>query len=236
MNATIAENEAIYDRLWMEVPLVPHQSWPIWSELYAELERGERALELGGGTLPRVPVTGGFFVDLSRPALCKLDAEGGNVVRAGGPLPFCDAAFQVVCAFEVLEHIVDDEQTMAEIARVLRPGGAFLFSVPVDPGLYTDFDTVCGHVRRYDAEAMQQQLASHGLVIERWTTQRNNFGKLTGAMVGGALRALRYFPRLTVRIKRKAVMNQLRQRYVWRTDPISASHSDGGLIAIARRK
>ena len=33
MNATIAENEAIYDRLWMEVPLVPHQSWPIWSEL-----------------------------------------------------------------------------------------------------------------------------------------------------------------------------------------------------------
>ena len=57
MNATIAENEAIYDRLWMEVPLVPHQSWPIWSELQAELGRGERALELGGGTLPRVPVT-----------------------------------------------------------------------------------------------------------------------------------------------------------------------------------
>lgn len=236
MSSAIAENEAIYDRLWRSVPLVPHDRWPIWDDLQAELRGGGRALELGCGTLPRVPVAGGYFADLSRAALRHLAEHGGHGVRAAGPLPFCDAAFQVVCAFEVLEHIPEDQATIAEIARVLRPGGAFFVSVPVDPGLYTGFDRVCGHVRRYDAEALQAQLAAVGLHIERWTTQPNNFGALTGALVGGLLRGLAYFPRLTLAMKLRAVRNQLGRVHTWRNDDIRGSHIDGGLIAIARRR
>lgn len=236
MSSAIAENEAIYDRLWRGVPLVPHERWPIWSDLAAELQAGERALELGCGTLPRLPVAGGYFADLSRAALKRLSEHGGHGVRAAGPLPFCDGAFQVVCAFEVLEHIPEDQATIAEIARVLRPGGAFFVSVPVNPQLFTAFDTVCGHVRRYDAEALQAQLAHVGLAIERWTTQPNNFGAFTGALVGGLLRGLAYFPRLTMRLKRQAVQNQLNRTHAWRQDAIAHSHTDGGLIAIARRR
>jgi SAM-dependent methyltransferase len=236
MSSAIAENEAIYDQLWRGVPLVPHERWPIWGDLEAELRDGGRALELGCGTLPRVPVAGGYFADLSRAALKRLSEHGGHGVRAAGPLPFCDGAFQVVCAFEVLEHIPEDQATIAEIARVLRPGGAFFVSVPVDPTLFTSFDTVCGHVRRYDAEALQAQLAAVGLHIERWATQRNNFGAVTGALVGGLLRGLAYFPRLTMSLKRRAVQNQLNRAHSWRQDDIRKSHEDGGLIAIARRR
>lgn len=127
-------------------------------------------------------------MDLSLAALRKLTAHGGHGVRAAGPLPFCDAAFSTVCAFEVLEHIPDDEQTLAEIARVLAPGGALLFSVPVDPDLYTRFDAVCEHVRRYDARALAARLADHGLRIERWTTQPNNFGPIMGWLAALVLR------------------------------------------------
>ena len=236
VSTAIAENEAIYDRLWRGVPLVPHERWPIWNDLSAELQAGGRALELGCGTLPRVPVAGGYFADLSRAALKRLSENGGHGVRAAGPLPFCDGAFQVVCAFEVLEHIPEDQATIAEIARVLRPGGAFFVSVPVNPALFTDFDHVCGHVRRYDAGALAAQLAAVGLHIERWTTQRNNFSRVTGALVGGLLRGLAYFPRLTMRLKRQAVENQLSRAHNWRTDDLMLSHQDGGLIAIARRR
>jgi SAM-dependent methyltransferase len=236
VSSAIAENEAIYDQLWRGVPLVPHERRPIWSDLAAELQAGERARELGCGTLPRLPVAGGYFADLSRAALKRLSEHGGHGVRAAGPLPFCDGAFQVVCAFEVLEHIPEDQATIAEIARVLRPGGAFFVSVPVNPQLFTAFDTVCGHVRRYDAEALQAQLAQVGLSIERWTTQPNHFGAFTGALVGGLLRGLAYFPRLTMRLKRQAVQNQLNRSHTWRQDAIVHSHTDGGLIAIARRR
>lgn len=235
MNSALAENEAIYDRLWQGVPLVPHERWPIWQDLRRELERGSRALELGCGTLPRLPVAGGYFADLSRAALKRLRSHGGHSVRAAGPLPFCEGAFQVVCAFEVLEHIPEDEATLAEIARVLRPGGAFFLSVPVNPKLFTGFDAACGHVRRYDADELAGKLARAGLHIERWTTQPNHFGPVAGALIGWLLRGLEFFPRLTLWLKRKSVENQLQRAHTWRTDPIVESHSDGGLIAIARR-
>jgi len=48
-------------------------------------------------------------------------------------LPFPDGAFDLVLSSHVLEHIRDDRQAMAELARVLRPGGEALLAVPFDP-------------------------------------------------------------------------------------------------------
>ena len=195
---------------------------------------GGRALELGCGTLPRVPSLAATSQICRGPRSSASASTGPWRARRRSP-PFCDGAFQVVCAFGRWST-PEDQATIAEIARVLRPGGAFFVSVPVNPALFTDFDDVCGHVRRYDAGALAAQLAAVGLHIERWTTQRNNFSRFTGALVGGLLRGLAYFPRLTMRLKRQAVENQLSRAHTWRSDDLMLSHQDGGLIAIARRR
>lgn len=229
-----AANEAVYDHLWAGLPLYPHSDWPIWESLSRELDG--RCLELGAGVLPRIPVSGGYFVDLSHAALAKLRSHGGHSVRASSRLPFCDAAFRAICAFEVLEHIPDDDEVIAELSRVLAPGGALLMSVPVNPALYTGFDAACEHIRRYDAVELCARLAARGLHIERWTTQRNNFGKLSGWLAGGLLRLSLRMPRLLFWMKRSAVKNQLARNLTWRTDDVANSHHDGGFIAIFRRR
>ena len=55
----------------------------------------------------------------------------GTAVKADGlALPFPDGAFDRVVAAEVLEHVVEDTRAMAELARVLRPGGTLAVTVP----------------------------------------------------------------------------------------------------------
>ena len=235
MTDLVLKNREIYDRIWAQLPIPEHQQWPIWVELQKELSPAARLLELGSGVLPRIPVRGGYFADLSQAALRKLDAHGGHAVRSAGPLPFADGAFQVACAFEVLEHIPDDETVLRELARVIRPGGALFFSVPVDPALFTGFDTACGHVRRYQASELRDRLAALGLHVERWTSQRNRYRPILGNLLGRFLQFIERWPRLTMRMKTWAIGHEMSLRYDWHTSDINESHNDGGLIAIARR-
>ena len=73
-----------------------------------------------------------------------------NVVNASvTALPFADESFNLVCAFDVLEHVHEDQQSFAEIARVCKPGGVICITVPASPALWSNHDVVNGHVRRY---------------------------------------------------------------------------------------
>lgn len=63
-------------------------------------------------------------------------------------LPFREA-FDAIGAFDVLEHIRDDEAVLAEMARALRPGGGLLLTAPQHPRLWSPADEQAGHVRRY---------------------------------------------------------------------------------------
>ncbi len=55
-------------------------------------------------------------------------------------LPFEDGRFDVVLCNHVLEHVEDDARAMAELFRVMRPGGFGIFQVPIDPKLATTFE------------------------------------------------------------------------------------------------
>ena len=86
-------------------------------------------------------------------------------------LPFADGAFDRVIAAEVLEHIPDDTRAMAELARVLRPGGTMAVTVPrcgpeVVNWLLSDayHDVPGGHVRIYRLPTLVGRLGSCGLV------------------------------------------------------------------------
>jgi SAM-dependent methyltransferase len=86
-------------------------------------------------------------------------------------LPFPDGAFDVVMASEVLEHIPADELAMAEIARVVRPGGRVAVTVPrywperVCWALSQEYhDVAGGHVRIYRGDVLAERLSRVGLV------------------------------------------------------------------------
>jgi SAM-dependent methyltransferase len=71
--------------------------------------------------------------------------------------------FDLVCAFEVLEHIEDDVGALSSWRRRLQPGGNLLLSVPAGPRLYGRVDRAVGHFRRYDDESLAAAIASAGL-------------------------------------------------------------------------
>ena len=64
-------------------------------------------------------------------------------------LPFDDGVFDVVSAFDVIEHCEPEATALAEVRRVLRPGGRFVMSVPAYTWAWSDFDVANGHHRRY---------------------------------------------------------------------------------------
>jgi SAM-dependent methyltransferase len=90
--------------------------------------------------------------------------EGPRFARAEGiALPFPDRTFGVAVASDVLEHIADDASTVREIARVLKPGGVFVFSVPAHPWLWSRHDEALAHQRRYGTRALRDLMGSADL-------------------------------------------------------------------------
>lgn len=100
-------------------------------------------------------------------------AEGATATVVQGDvlaLPFPDASFDAVIAAEVLEHIPDDERAMAEIARIVRPGGRVAVTVPrwwpeqICWALSSDYHEVPGgHIRIYRGDQVTSRLAATGL-------------------------------------------------------------------------
>ncbi|MEY4111278.1 MAG: hypothetical protein RLZZ46_1634 [Bacteroidota bacterium] len=64
-------------------------------------------------------------------------------------LPFPDACFDLVCAFDVIEHVKDDELAWNEMYRVCKPGGKIMLTVPAFMFLWSEHDIINHHERRY---------------------------------------------------------------------------------------
>jgi SAM-dependent methyltransferase len=161
-------NRHYYDSLWSGARLVEPERFNTWPLIQSLMPGRASRLEVAPGLRPRLPIGGSQFLDLSAPAAAKLRARGASVaVGLVTSLPFVDAAFDLVCAFDIVEHVDDDRAALREIARVASPGAAILISVPLHPARWTAFDDFVGHRRRYQPERLVDTLAGHGLCIER---------------------------------------------------------------------
>jgi ubiquinone/menaquinone biosynthesis C-methylase UbiE len=130
-----------YEELWAALPekLEP-PDWKLrWGFLRGAVAPGDRVLDLGAGA-------GDFAGALAREGVEVIGVEvaEGALGRArsrhpglefrlaplDGPLPLEDGSFDVVWASEVIEHVADTARWLAEVRRVLAPGGSVLLTTP----------------------------------------------------------------------------------------------------------
>jgi SAM-dependent methyltransferase len=94
---------------------------------------------------------------------------GESVCASLTALPFRDDAFDVVAAFDVVEHCADDRAALTELGRVLAPGGRLLLSVPAYGWAWSDHDVQAGHHRRYTRPQLVALVREAGLEVHRAT-------------------------------------------------------------------
>jgi ubiquinone/menaquinone biosynthesis C-methylase UbiE len=132
-------------------------------------------LDLGtsSGTNLRMLRESGFAyvtgLDASDEAIrCCRDKGLGPLVKGDiARLPFDDNTADLVLATDVIEHIDHDDVALHEIARVLKPGGAVLITVPAFPMLWGIQDQVGEHKRRYRRPQLNHLVNRVGLQVFR---------------------------------------------------------------------
>lgn len=97
-------------------------------------------------------------------------SPGAQFVRADAlELPF-DQEFDVVGAFDVIEHIDDDHGALAAMRRATRVGGGVIITVPQHRWLWSETDTFSGHQRRYRRGELERKLEAAGLRVRHVTS------------------------------------------------------------------
>jgi SAM-dependent methyltransferase len=138
------------------------------------LPEGARLLEIGSGT-------GGNLAMLARfGEVCAVENDAyarrhaseisGISVRGGSlpdALPFDDGSFDLVCLFDVLEHVENDAAALERVCRLLKPGGRAVVTVPAYQWLYGAHDRAHHHFRRYTARRLRAMARGAGLRVAK---------------------------------------------------------------------
>jgi ubiquinone/menaquinone biosynthesis C-methylase UbiE len=96
-----------------------------------------------------------------------LEKTGIEAINASlTELPFEDNSYDLVCAFDVIEHIEDDSLAVSEINRVLKPEAKYFVTVPAFQFLWSNHDVVNHHFRRYKKGQLNGLFSSNGCKIE----------------------------------------------------------------------
>lgn len=164
-----SEQRRYYDALWARGKVVEPSSWAMWHTIRLYTARKTHFLEIGAGNRPRLPIAGSYFVDLSPRAMETLRQRDGRCLAGSAEaLPFPDESFDLICAFEIVEHVPDDRAVLEETSRVLKIGERFIFSVPLHMEFWSNYDKLAGHVRRYDPVVLESLVDEHGFQIEKY--------------------------------------------------------------------
>lgn len=133
-----------------------------------------RILEIGCGTGHNLAMLGEFgevdALELDEEARAVAERRLGKSVMSA-PLPELagvpDRHYDLIGAFDVIEHIDDDQAALASIARRLKPGGKLVVTVPAHQWMWSAHDVVNHHKRRYSKRALRALVQGSPLKLER---------------------------------------------------------------------
>jgi SAM-dependent methyltransferase len=136
-------------------------------------------LEIGCGT--------GFILSEIQEAIPDLSLSGSDLFIEGfayagkrlpratlfqmdaGKIPFEDE-FDVIGAFDVLEHVEDDEEVLSQLFKAVRRGGGIIVTVPQHPFLWSHQDRCSFHKRRYSRRDLIRKIERAGFTNLWWTS------------------------------------------------------------------
>jgi SAM-dependent methyltransferase len=161
-------------------------------------------LEIGCGTGYTLRGIAAAFPAWKTVASDALARGAGIANGAGGALlqldirhiPFHNE-FDVIGAYDVLEHIADDGGALDEIRRACRPGGGVLLTVPQHPWLWSTADDYAHHYRRYTARCLRALAERAGFQV-LWSSSFNTLNLPFLLLRTGALRATGRNPQASV--------------------------------------
>ena len=164
-------NQNFYQRLWANSTFYGPEHFNTWEVLSELSHTAPRRLEVGPGLRPRLPLSGTDFIDLSEVACQHLHEAGGRShIGSLDTLDYPEGSFDLICLFDVVEHIPDDQLVFAQLSHLLTDGGTLFFSVPLHSHAWTPFDGLVGHYRRYNPEDLHIILDTHAFDIEQSAT------------------------------------------------------------------
>lgn len=123
-----------------------------------------------GGMLERLSKMGrgiGMDIDPDSLAYCKKRGFPDVFEGRGHQLPLQSNSIDLIGAFDVLEHIPEEAETIAECFRILKPGGYLFLSGPAYQFLYTHQDKMVHHQRRYTTGDLKSKFRNAGFDIVR---------------------------------------------------------------------
>ena len=139
-----------------------------------QLPRHAQILEIGCGTGHNLAMLGEFghvdALELDDEARALSEKRLGRKIMRS-PLPELsevpDRHYDLIGAFDVIEHIDDDAAAVAAIATKLKPGGKFMLAVPAHRWMWTAHDVVNHHKRRYSKRALKALIESSPMRLDK---------------------------------------------------------------------